>query len=287
MSRDKGGQIIWLASYPKSGNTWLRCLLEAYRCNGNLDINDIRICLSDGSLTPLQTVAPMPMQDNAVLQRMLRPAALLHLIAFSRDPCFVKTHWANLTVPGFHSYIPPQLTRKAIYVVRDPRQVAISLSMWLNYPIDKIISNMNNPAHYLGGRQQNAISILSTWSAHAASWATEEAFPVHVMMYEDMLADTEKALEECIDFLGWKKDKRRIKRAVKAASMKALQETEEAAGFTENVSTGQERFFHAGGTRWQDELGPKWIKQIEDDHREVMIQLGYLEKKPVELTAVS
>ena len=162
-----------------------------------------------------------------------------------------------------------------------------SLSMWLNYPIDKIISNMNNPAHYLGGRQQNAISILSTWSAHAASWATEEAFPVHVMMYEDMLADTEKALEECIDFLGWKKDKRRIKRAVKAASMKALQETEEAAGFTENVSTGQERFFHAGGTRWQDELGPKWIKQIEDDHREVMIQLGYLEKKPVELTAVS
>lgn len=288
---EETGQIIWFASYPKSGNTWLRCLLEAYRCNGNLDINDIRICLSDGGFAPLQTVSPVPIQDNAVFQRMLRPAALMHLIAYSREPCFVKTHWPNLTAPGMHSYIPPQLTRKAIYVVRDPRQVAVSLSMWIGKPMDKIVSNMNNPNHYIGGKDYgHSLTILSTWSAHAASWCTEDKFPVHVMKYEDMLEDTEKALEECIDFLGWKKDKRRIKRAVKAATMENLQQVEQKEGFAENSSKkrgNQERFFHAGGTRWQDELGPKWIKQIEDDHREVMIQLGYLEKEPVELIAVS
>lgn len=283
MPDQPSGLAIWFASYPKSGNTWLRCLLEAYRGNGHLDINDIRICTSDAGGAVMQAVSPLPLTEtNINAQRLLRPAALMHLFCRLRAPFYVKTHWANLSPAGFAPYIPPQLTERAIYVVRDPRQVAVSLGMWMGKPADKVVAAMNNAAYTLGEAPQHAISVLSSWSAHAASWCTEEKFPVHVVRYEDMVADAEKVLEGCVEFLEWKKDKRRIARAVKAADMAKLQKAEEKDGFAENASArrgNQERFFHAGGTRWKDELGPKWIRQIEDDHGEVMRQLGYLKAK--------
>jgi hypothetical protein len=274
------GLAVWFASYPKSGNTWLRCLLEAYRCNGNLDINDIRISLSDAAPSAMQGVSPMSLSDlNIHAQRLLRPAALMHLFARQRSPFYVKTHWANLTVPSFSSYIPPQLTDRAIYVVRDPRQVAVSLSMWLGKPIDKIVEVMRSDQWILGSAPSHSMSVVSSWSAHAASWCTEEKFPVLVLKYEEMMQDAEAALASCIEFLGWKADKRRITRAVKAAELSNLQKAERKTGFAENASKvkgNQQNFFHAGGTRWQDELGPKWARQIESDHQEVMTQLGYL-----------
>ena len=67
------GRAVWLASYPKSGNTWLRLLLEAYRCNGALDINDVRVCISDGAATVTQGVSPMPLDRLNLPEGWLSP----------------------------------------------------------------------------------------------------------------------------------------------------------------------------------------------------------------------
>jgi hypothetical protein len=122
--------------------------------------------------------------------------------------------------------------------------------------------------------------LLTTWSRHVSSWVEEDKFPVLVLKYEEMMAEPEAMLERCIDFLGWKKKAKRIRKAVRATQISQLQRLENKHGFEENGSGtrgNQKRFFHAGGTRWKDELGPKWARQIEHDHGEVMRQIGYLD----------
>ena len=277
----QSGKAIFFASYPKSGNTWLRCWLEAYRRNGHLDINDIRICISDASGSVMQRVSPWTLAEtNIAAQLLLRPAALMHTFTSIRAPFYCKTHFANVALPGMPACIPPGMTERAIYIVRDPRQVAVSMSMWMGVPVDKIVQAMNHDEYHIGVPPAHAFTLLTTWSRHVSSWVEEDQFPVLVLKYEDMVADPEAMLDQCTDFLGWKKKAKLIRKAVKATQISRLQRLEGEHGFEENGS-GQrgnmKRFFHAGGTRWKDELGPKWIKQIEHDHGEVMRQLGYLD----------
>jgi len=272
---EHSGLAIWLASYPKSGNTWLRLLLEAYRCNGALDINDVRICSSDGAATIIQGVSPMPLEKlNFRAEALLRPAALMNLFCRLNAPLMVKTHWANLQPPGLPPFIPREFTERAVYVVRDPRSVLPSVATFWGFPIDKSVEAMNSKEFLIGGNKMFSKTMLSSWSNHVASWVGEKKFPVHVVKYEDMVEDAEKELTEILEFLKYEVDEVRVRRAVRATKISRLQKAEAEHGFKEN-SGRSDKFFGDGGTRWKDELGPKWIKRIEKDHGEVMRSLEY------------
>ena len=91
-----------------------------------------------------------------------------------------------------------------------------------------------------------------------------------------MLEDAGKELSEVLEFLDEGVNAARVKRAVKAADIVTLERKETDKGFRENGSKSGKFFSNGGGVRWKDELGPKWIAQIEEDHGEVMKQLGYL-----------
>lgn len=135
MEVERGG-AIWLASFPKSGNTWLRCLLEAYRRNGVLDINDIRFSHSDGGGTLMQGVSPMPLQHlDFNSQMLLRPAAIFNQLCRLTKPIYVKTHSANIQPDGLPPCIPEQWTERAVYVMRDPRSVVLSMSRFFKFSL--------------------------------------------------------------------------------------------------------------------------------------------------------
>jgi Sulfotransferase domain len=266
----------WLASYPKSGNTWLRCLLEAYRRNGLLDINDMRISSSDGGATIMQGVSPMPL-DALGLQGelLLRPAALLNLFCRLNTPFFIKTHFANMQMGDAPHCIPKYLTEKAVYVVRDPRSVVSSFARFYKFPIETAADAMNSNEFVIGGNALFSRCLLSTWSNHVASWTSETNFPVHVVRYEDLVSDTAKELTEVLEFLGIEIDLELVNKSVAAANISNLKKAEVDKGFRENASTGG-TFFTNGGTGWKDELGARWIKRIENDHGTVMKVLEYL-----------
>lgn len=274
---DERAGAVWLASYPKSGNTWLRCLLEAYRRNGKLDINDIRISSSDGGATIMQGVSPIPLgQLGFNGEMLLRPAALLNLLARLNRPTWVKTHFANIQPDGLPHCIPKELTEKAVYVVRDPRSVALSVSRFFKFSMEMTVETLRRKDFTIGGDERFSLCLVSSWSNHAASWAGEDKFPLHVVKYEDLVGDAGKELTETLEFLGEEVDSDLVDRAVKATEIEKLRQTEETDGFRENVGAEKGLFFANGGTRWQDELGPKWIAQIEKDHGKVMEMLGYL-----------
>ena len=273
---EKDGGAIWLASYPRSGNTWLRCLLEAYRRNGKLDLNDIRISTGDGGATLIRAVSPIPIADlGQEMQLMLRPAMLLNLFCRLSPPLLVKTHFANIQPPGLPPLIPKQLTQKAVYIVRDPRSVVLSLARFYQFSIDKAVETMSCKNFSIGDNVHSASCLVSSWTNHVAGWVSQKDFPVHVVSYEDMMEDPGKELTEVLEFLDEDVDPEMVKVAVEATKMAQLKAAEKNTGFRENSGNGG-KFFGDGGTRWQDELGQKWIDQIEEDHGKVMRTLDYL-----------
>ena len=280
--------ITWVASYPKSGNTMLRMLLEAHHYNSDsVDINKMVLISGDAGSTLIQSVSPIPTEDLGFNgEALLRPAMLLNYYCNRTPPVYLKTHFANLQTPGLPPFIPKEVTRKAVYVVRDPRDVFHSFASYFNFSPKMTATAMAGKDFTIGGQKKQARQMVSSWSNHVASWTAEEGFPVHIVRYEDLVKDTAKELSEVLEFLEIDVDPDRVDRAIKAVEISKLQKMEEEGGFRENRATGSGFFSDGGGTRWRDEVAPRWIKQIEEDHGEVMRALGYLDAEVTELKAI-
>lgn len=280
---DDSERITWLASYPKSGNTWIRCLIQAYRCNGYLDINDMHTGVGDSSACFTRAVSPLSLDDLGDRgQWLLRPAALLNALMAMKPPRMFKTHYANVTISGLPAFIPPELTQRAIYIVRDPRSVALSMSQFFNISMKKTVEQMSNKEFQVGEYDSGlqVPQVISSWSNNIKSWVSQTIYPVHAVKYEDLMESPQRELRECLEFMGIEPDSERIERAVEAAQLSKIRKTESEQGFAEYKHKPLEgQFFNEGGTRWQTELAPRWIKQIEDDHGDMMRELGYLEKQ--------
>lgn len=273
------GGFSWLASYPKSGNTWMRCLLEAYRTNGHLDINDIRVSIGDSGRIIHQAVSALPIHKLTEGEvYLLRPAALMTLLCMSKRPRLVKTHFANRQVECMPPFIPGLWTAKAVYIVRDPRSVALSMARHFGMSHERAATAMSAEGFTLGTLKEDDDQcpiFVGPWSLHVNSWCNETKFPVLLLKYEDMVDDIERILKGVVEFLWDDYDEARGKRAIKAAKLSRLQKAEAQDGFSE-VSAKAERFFTAGGSRWEDELGARWARQIEKEHGKVMKRWGYL-----------
>ena len=275
---------VWFSSYPKSGNTWLRLLLEAYHRNGLLAINDVRVVSSDSGASLIRGVCPIPLKDLGFNgQMLLRPAAILNLLARMHGPAWmVKTHFANIQPEGLPHCIPKEFTHKAVYVVRDPRSVLLSMSKYFGFSTEKAVAAMNDESFSLGNDDEFACQLVSSWTNHVASWVGEKRYPVHVVKYEDMIADASKELTEVLEFLDEDVDPAIVRKAVDTCELSNLRKEETENGF-KHVPLKSGTFFNEGGTRWREELGPKWIAKIEEDHGEVMRTMGYLDSTVTEL----
>lgn len=269
-------KIWWLASYPKSGNTWLRMFLSAYRHGGVVDINQPSGLLVD-DIQPYFThvCSPKPVQDLNDGERMLlRPAALLHLVSVQKEgrPLFVKTHFANCRIAGVDA-IPATLTHGAVYLVRDPRDVAVSFAEHKSAQIDEVIEGMGRDNNML--RREPLYQVLSTWSAHVKSWTRARGMDVLVVRYEDMVAAPRQAFAGILSFLRHEVDDTLLDKAVEATEFACLQQQETASGFREKA--GGESFFTRGRPGgWRDALTDAQAARIETDHGAIMREFGYL-----------
>jgi hypothetical protein len=168
-------------------------------------------------------------------------------------------------------------TRAAIYILRDPRDVALSATDHFGVSVGETIEIMNKEGaigHATAG--QTVYEALSSWSIHVKSWTQRSHGKLHVVRYEDLLADPYGEFGKIARKLGITTEEARIRRAVDHASFKALQQMERETGFSER-SDFSEKFFRSGRSgAWMDQLTPEQAKRIERDHREQMKRFGYL-----------
>ncbi len=273
------GGIIWIASYPKSGNTWMRAFLH----NLLLDppeptrINELtQFTLGDTHPMWYEQVSGRSIAGASHEElAKLRPLVHRVLTQVFPDSVFVKTHMALTEIAGA-PLITMDYTAGAIYIVRDPRDVAISSASHFGTDIDGAIEIMNSAQARTGFTESNVPQYYGTWSQHVQSWTAMPHRALLIVRYEDMLTKPGPTFRKVAEFLGLKPPLERLQKAIRFSSFGEMKKQEEREGFIERSDLSS-AFFRAGKAgQWRDRLTPSQIEKIVADHGDVMRKFHYL-----------
>lgn len=220
-----------------------------------------------------------PKDATAAEIAAVRPLAQEDLIRGSKGPVFVKTHNAVANVEGY-STINFDITRAAIYILRNPLDVVISYANHTGSTIDRMIEYMADDETCTQLTDQwRVYEFMSSWSFHVASWISVPHRPVLILRYEDMLRTPERSFGRVAAFLRFEPDAQQLQRAITNSSFDRLVEQEEEHGFREKPPKA-EVFFRSGKSgQWKDILSAQQIQRIIRAHAPLMMRFGYLEER--------
>ena len=278
--------IYWLASYPKSGNTWMRVFIANLVSNTHdgIDINAI----NSGSIASdrlwMDSVLGFDSADlfTAEIDR-IRPEIYRWTVSGTEQVVsYNKIHDACTRSESGEPVISLDATLGALYILRNPLDVCISASFHWGCSIDETIERMADKHHVIAssdqGLKQQIHQHLLSWSDHVLSWVDATDFPVLVLRYEDMLSNPLQSFSIASDFLHLSTSEEKIKSAVENSRFENLSAQEEKHGFKER-SKHAERFFRAGKAGgWRQTLNSQQIDKIISDHEQVMLRFHYLNK---------
>ena len=276
--------IIWLASYPKSGNTWLRMFLKCYFMKSNE-----RFSL-EGSV--FDSFKPQGFPDQSTLDELKinyynfeeiakNWEVMQDYINLNKRTNFVKTHNAMCKF-GSYSFTTPRNTKGAIYLVRDPRDVLVSLSHHMGMDYEQTYEHFSSSYNYefpSSGNKRFKKALMGSWSDHYKSWKSYKSCKILIIKYEDMLLEEFNTFSKIISYLknidSVEYHEEKIINAIKRTQFKELQKMEKTDGFSEKGRG--ELFFRKGKTGlWKEELPLNLIKKIEKTFYSEMVELGYL-----------
>jgi hypothetical protein len=275
--------IIWLASYPKSGNTWLRAFIANYFKNPDrpLPINELhKFAFGDGFLVHYERVSGRPKEELGEEElRALRPQVHRYWASYPNETAFVKTH--NMVGDeGGVPIITPQATAGAVYVVRNPLDVVVSYAHHYMVPLDEAVDDLCERYKVIPGEDGKKIpDFIGDWSQHVRSWTEAPGLKPHTMRYEDMLKKPGPTFRALVKFLGVPLTTNRLRKAIKFTSFEEMAKQEQRDSFNEARPDGAARFFRKGQTgQWRESLNDEQVRRMVDAHRETMQRFGYLDK---------
>jgi len=210
---------------------------------------------------------------------LLRGAVLIKLLSETPvRPMLVKTHNANALISDV-KLIPPCLTRNAVYIVRDPRDVAVSYAEWTGDPVDEMIDMMGDTKSIIpnpeGSGATSVFHYLGGWSVHVRSWMKSDTDTL-IVKYERLHEDPERVFTEIVKQIGWEMNPSRVRRAMNNSVFDKLRKQEDRNGFHE-CPASVDKFFRSGSVGgWREYLTEKQSDRIVSDHGEVMEKLGYI-----------
>ncbi|PKP23163.1 MAG: sulfotransferase [Bacteroidetes bacterium HGW-Bacteroidetes-21] len=278
MKTDKN--IIWLASYPKSGNTWFRTILAYLYKKDSFDINQLDISPIYSSRTFIENETGVDSTDLTPEESDELRISIFDKV-YGEYPSFFKIHDAMINLPDGRPLIPVHQTHCALYFVRNPLDVAVSFANHSSKTIEKTIENMGRDQFSLAAstkkyNNQFRQKLLS-WSGHVESWTRQTLFPVRVLRYEDMLAQPEKIfLDTIINYLKLPFSETEVIEAVNACSFENLKKLEMEKGFKEKPP-GCSAFFRKGVSGdFVNHLSDSQIMDVKQAHAKIMKEYNYL-----------
>ena len=291
----KKNKIFWISSWPKSGNTLLRTILALLFFTKDGKLNNYDILYNTMQQFEIMQRLDFIKKENPNDYNNLSNIKILSKywldmqskgLNISGDFCFLKTHSALLSMYN-NQFTTKENTIGFFYIVRDPRDVAISYSRHMNIDIDTAINKMINDTtffSYVGkkdlNQKINPLGILSSWKIHLKSWQMFEV-PRLILKYEDIVYNKEVVIKKIIDFfknyfnLKFQNSSNKLNNIINTTSFENMKKLENKKGFKGSVHNLN--FFHAGTKlQWKQKLKLSQIKLIEKHFKKEMGDLGYL-----------
>ena len=272
--------IVWLASYPKSGNTWLRVFLANYLVNAKepLSINMVhKIGTGDTIAGAYHLVAGRQIDLNDLnLVLHLRDRVLRAIVNNNADVNLVKTHNARVAPEGV-TLIPDQYTRSAIYILRNPLDMVLSYARHYGIDAEEAARLITHPDNANAPTKVAAAQYLGSWAGHVKTWTSYAPWPRLLLRYEDMLEAPEVEFSKALAHLGVPVDEERLARAIRFSSFDELQKQEESSGFIERPQQSEKFFGKGQKDQWKTDLDPALADMIREKMGETMKRYGYLE----------
>ena len=285
--------IIWIASYPKSGNTWIRSLLCAYLFSkdGKFDFN---LLINIKQFSSKNLASDFVDNHNYQLRIFKNWVPSQKIINNDKKIHFLKTHNALCTING-NKFTDVFNTMSAIYIVRDPRNLITSLSHHYEIDLKEAFHFLTNkrktifPINFMNSdkvkNSHQDVNFLGDWSGHYKSWKNIGFCPIKIIKYEDILLDTRAVFISILEFLSQfikleiKKEK--ISKSLNSTSFEILSQIEKEQGFDEatvSYKTKQKvKFFNLGKKNdWKKLLDNETIKKIDNAFKNEMRELNYL-----------
>ncbi|MDC0125421.1 sulfotransferase domain-containing protein [Candidatus Pelagibacter sp.] len=278
--------IIWLASYPKSGNTWLRSLLSGYffSKDGSFNFDLLNNIDQYPSSSYFEKYKDLFTEPESTSKYWLKEQARINKDKKLR---FFKTHNALCKIDN-NSFTDEQNTLGAIYIVRDPRNILSSLAHHYQINNKDAYEFMKDQKRSLVEKKQDrflGFNALFSWSIHQKSWSECKKFPVLTIKYEDLEAKTFQTFEIIYKFiqkitkLNKKFDKEKAKKVIHTCKFDKLQQLERIKGFNESmIGKKKERikFFNLGiKNNYKELLNDTLINQMNTLYSEELKKFNY------------
>ena len=280
--------IIWLASYPKSGNTWARLVFENLLggADSPVDINSRKkFCRSDSSRSQWRRrfgPAVDDMNFGSILAA--RRDMQAYFTAQSDGGVMLKTHSAYARFNDI-SLFAPEHSAAAIYILRNPLDIVLSLASFWGISTLESIRRMAMTSNRVLRDDRNVSGFLSSWSNHVLSWTRRPHPALLVVRYEDMLADPMDAFGRMARHVGLSPSREELERTIANTSFENLRKQEAKSGFVEAIE--DRPFFRKGvAGQWREELKKRYVRRIVRDHGAVMAHYGYIPDDSVDAPAL-
>lgn len=278
-------KIVWLASYPKSGNTWFRVFLSNLLSGKEepVSINRLHATPIASSRILFDDFAGVSSSDLSMQEiEELRPEVYRQIALEAKQLVFHKVHDAWKNTPSGKEMFPEDITRAVIYFIRNPLDVTVSFSFHSRMKPELMVDRINNKTYAFCDRKDRIYNQfrqkLMDWSGHVHSWVDQSGLPVLVLRYEDILENTFLNFKKALEFIGLDKSDAEIRKAIHSSSLKKLAAMEEEEGFIEKPIQ-MNAFFRSGKAgNWREHLSNKVAQDLVSRHHPLMERYGYLEE---------
>ena len=276
--------IIWIASYPKSGNTWVRSIISSYFFSetGNFDFS----LLKNISLYPSPKYFKNKINNPGEVSYFWEESQ--KNIIQKQKEIFLKTHNALVAINN-KNFTSEKTTLGAIYIVRDPRNILSSLKNHYDFKdYNETLEFMKNKKKYIWDiRRKNDFSgfqFLGSWPDHYKSWTQNKNIKTLLVKYEDLEKDCYLTSHKLIEFIlllkGQKNmvDENKLFKSIETTKFDVLRKKELASGFDESIIINDKKksfFFQGPENKWQKNLPKEILFKAEREFKDDLNYFNY------------
>ena len=280
-------KIFWIASYPKSGNTWMRAILSAlfYTKDGKFNFTLFKLIGMFETFEKFEYIKKINIEDFKKLSDLKILSkywlqAQKNIKIIKGQSIFLKTHHACISYMN-NPFTTPEISDGVIYIVRDPRDVVISYSKHAGISLEEQIQLLKKQSFYsYTSPSKKLLGILSPWNEHIKSWEHLNV-PKLFIKYEDMLENLSEVLFRIVNFfeinynVSFQNIENKIQNIISSTHFNNMANKEKESDF--NEATNYSNFFRIGKkNQWKKILSTDQVNLIENEFKEEMVKFNYL-----------